>query len=50
MLIPAGPHGDSTQCIQALEQEIRRLQELLAVHKRSEKVGEATERSKMRLT
>jgi predicted nucleic acid-binding Zn ribbon protein len=38
MLIPAGPHGDSTQCIHALEQEIHRLQLLLRV-KRSEKVS-----------
>jgi hypothetical protein len=39
MLIPAGPHGDSTQCIKALEEEIRRLQELLAAVKRSEKAS-----------
>jgi hypothetical protein len=41
MLIPAGPHGDSTQCIQALEQEIRRLQALLTVVKRSEKSSDS---------
>jgi hypothetical protein len=37
MLIPRGPHRDSTQCIQALEDELRRLQELLAVVRLSEK-------------
>jgi hypothetical protein len=40
MLIPTGPHGHSAQCIQALEQEIRRLQELLRVVKRSEKLSD----------
>jgi hypothetical protein len=33
MLIPAGPHGGSAECIRALEQEIQRLQELVAVVK-----------------
>ena len=37
MLIPTGPHRDSSQCIQALEEELRRLQELLSVVRLSEK-------------
>jgi len=41
MLIPAGPHGDSTECIRALEQEIRRLQQLLAVVRQSEKAADS---------
>jgi len=41
MLIPAGPHGDSSQCIQALEQEIRRLQDLLTAVQRSKKSPDA---------
>jgi hypothetical protein len=34
MVTTTGPHRDSADCIQALEDEIRRLQELLATVKR----------------
>jgi hypothetical protein len=45
MLITAEPHRDSDQCIQALEQEIRRLQELLALVKRSDIAARGCKRS-----
>ena len=35
MVITTGPHRGSAECIQALEQEMRRLEQLLAFLKQS---------------